>query len=155
MITAYLIGDQQLLERLRALQSVANSGLVRGITQLGIDLQGLLQQGYLDGGRRPQEPRTELSVEQSGGTITASVRTDLQTAVAREHGLVGTSNVRANLRRSRAAFVRPNAKKAIGAPTSHRGPGLSERSFLRSALDSMTPAVRDGIEATLAEAMAQ
>jgi hypothetical protein len=109
----------------------------------------------LRNGSRPQRPLTELSVEQSGGTITASVFTDLQAAVAGEHGLAGTPNVRASLRRNRTAFARPTAEKAIGAPTGARRPGLPERSFLRSALDSMTPAVRDGVEAALAEAISQ
>jgi hypothetical protein len=159
MITAYLIGDQQLLERLRALPGIVNSGLVRGITRLGIDLQRTLQQdslgGQLRSRARPPNLRADLRVEQSGGTITASVCTDLQNVSPHTHGRAGTTNVRASLRHKRGAFVRPIAKKAIGAPTSDRGPGLPERSFLRSALDSMTPAVRDEVETTLGEAISQ
>jgi hypothetical protein len=34
-------------------------------------------------------------------------------------------------------------------------PGLAEPSFLRSALDDMTSAVRDEIDATLAQAISQ
>jgi len=44
MITAYLVGDQQLLERLCTLPEAINSGLVRGITRLGIGLQRTLRQ---------------------------------------------------------------------------------------------------------------
>ncbi len=158
MISAHLIGDQQLLERLRALPSIVNSGLVRGFTRLGIDLQRTLQDslgGQLRSRARPPNSRTDLRVEQSGGTITAKVRADLQNAAAREHGLSGTANVRASLRHKRGAFVRPVAKKAIGAPAGDHGPDLPEGSFLRSALDSMTPAVRDEVEATLEEAVSQ
>jgi hypothetical protein len=153
MITAYLIGDQQLLERLRALPSVVNSGLVRGITRLGLDLQRTLQQDSLGdqlrSRTRPLNSRTDLRVEQSGGTIAASLR------IAREQGLTGTSNVRVSLRHRQRAYLRPVAKKVIGAPVGDRGPALPEGSFLRSALDSMTPAVRDEVEATLEEAVSQ
>jgi hypothetical protein len=158
MITAYLIGDQQLLERLRVLPSVVNSGLVRGFTRLGIDLQRTLQDSLGDQLRsraRPANSRADLRVEQSGGTITASVCTDVQNAVAREHGLSGTANLRASLRHKRGAFARPVAKKTIGAPAGDRAPNLPEGSFLRSALDSMTPAVREEVEATLEEAVSE
>ena len=156
MITAYLIGDQQMLERLRMLPSAVNSGLVRSITRLGIDLQRLLQQDS-DGGQalrsraRPLKSRADLRVEQSSGTITASVCTDLRNVSSR----AGTPNIRASLRHARGAFIRPIAKKVMGVPAGDRGPALPERSFLRSALDNMTPAVRDGVEATLAEAVSQ
>ena len=49
MITAYLVGDQHMLERLRALPDAINSGLLRAITQLGIDLQRDVQQDKLIG----------------------------------------------------------------------------------------------------------
>jgi hypothetical protein len=159
MITAFLIGDQQLLQRLRALPSVVNSGLVRGLTRLGIDLRRALQQdslgSQLRSRARPPNSCADLRVEQSGGTITASVCTGLQIAAARGHSLTGTANVRASLRHKRGGFVSPVAKKAIGAPVGDRGPDLPEGSFLRSALDSMTPAVRDEVEATLEEAVSQ
>jgi hypothetical protein len=158
MISAHLIGDQQLLERLHALPSVVNSGLVRSFTRLGIDLQRTLQDSLGDQLRsraRPPNWRADLRVEQSGGTITASVCTDLQNGAARKHGLRGTADLRARLRHERGAFARPVAKKTIGAPASDRGPGLPEGSFLRSALDRMTPAVRDEVEATLEEAVSQ
>jgi hypothetical protein len=153
MITVHLIGDQQLLERLHAIPSVVNSGLVRGITRLGIDLQRTLQQDSLGGQLRsrvrPPNSPADLRVEQSGGTITANL------CIAREHGLTGTANVRTSLRHRRGAFVSPVAKKANGAPVSDRRPDLPEGSFLRSVLDSMTPEVRDQVEATLEEAVSQ
>ena len=43
MITAYLVGDQQLLKWLDTLPGVINTGLVRSITRLGIGLQRTLQ----------------------------------------------------------------------------------------------------------------
>jgi hypothetical protein len=153
MITAYLTGDQQLLERLQALPGVVNSGLVRGITRLAIDLQRTLQQdslgGQLRSRTRPPNSRAELRVEQSGGTITAKLCT------ARDRGLTGTANVRVTLLHKRGAFVSPAAKKVVGAPVGDHAPILPQGSFLQSALDSMTPAVRDEVEGALEEAVSQ
>jgi hypothetical protein len=144
MITAYLVGDQQLLERLQALPGIVNSGLVRGITQLGIDLLRA---------KRPSSS-ADLRVEQSGATITASVRLDSHNA-ARKDGVTGMTNVRADLRHKREVFLRPTAPKAAGALAGDGVPGLVEPSFLRSALDNMTSTVRDEIDATLAQAISQ
>ena len=151
MITAYLTGDQSLLERLQALPGVVNSGLVRGIARLAIDLQRTLQQdslgGQLRSRTRPPNSRAELRVEQSGGAITAKLCT------ARDRGLTGTANVRVTLLHKRGAFLSPAAKKVVGAPVG--APVLPQGSFLQSALDSMTPAVRDEAEGALEEAVSQ
>jgi hypothetical protein len=159
MITAYLVGDQQLLEWMHTLPGAINSGLVRSITRLGIGLQRTLQQDNI-AGRAPTNrtalllSKSDFRVEQSDGTITASIRLDFQNAV-RKDGLAGTTNVRTSLRRKREAFISPGAGKVIGAPAEDGVPGLAEPSFLRSALDNMTLAVRDEIDATLAQATSQ
>ena len=157
MITAYLVGDQQLLERLCTLPEAINSGLVRGITRLGIGLQRTLRQDNISGRvptrrTQPVMSKPDFRVEQSGGTISASICLDFQNAV-RNDGLAGTLNVRTSLRRQREAFTGPRARKVIGTPAEDGVPGLAEPSFLRSALDNMTSAVRDEIEATLAQAI--
>ena len=144
MITAYLVGNQQLLERLLAIPGVVNSGLVRGITQLGIDLQRA----------RRRSSSADLRVEQSGATITAKICLNSYDAV-RKGGVTGTANVRASLRRKRGVFLSPTAPKAAGALAGLGVRGLVEPSFLRSALDNMTSTVRDEIDATLAQAISQ
>jgi len=159
MITAYLVGDQRLLQWLDTLPGAINSGLVRSITRLGIGLQRTLQQDNI-GGRVPTSrtsrlmSKSDFRVEQSDGTITASICLDLHNAVWKG-GLAGTTNVRTSLRRRREAFISPSAGKVIGAPADDGVPGLAEPSFLRSALDDMTSAVRDEIDATLAQAISQ
>jgi hypothetical protein len=144
MITAYVAGDGPLLERLRALPRVVNSGLVRSITQLGKDLQRA---------KRPSS-RADLRIEHSGTTITASVSLASYDAV-RKDGETGTANVRASLRRKREAFLRPTAAQADGALAASDVMGRAEPSFLRSALDNMTSALRDEIDATLAQGLLQ
>ena len=160
MITAYLVGDVQLLDRLRVLPDAINSGLLRGITQLGIELQRHVQQDKLSG--QVLRSRTgslrssiDLEVDHSSGTVTASVFTDSRYAGAQEYGFAGTVSVRASLRRIREAFGRPIAEKAISVRAYDRRMDLPERSFLRSALEDIAPDIRDEVEAALAEAVSQ
>ena len=160
MITAYLVGDVQLLERLRALPGAINSGLLRGIAQLGIELQRHVQQDKLSGQvlrSRTGSLRSSVSlqVDQSGGAVTASVFTDSRYARAQEYGFAGTVSVRASLRRIREAFGRPIAEKAISVRAYDRRMDLPERSFLRSAVEDIPPAIRDEVEAALAKAVSQ
>jgi hypothetical protein len=159
MITAYLVGDEQLLERLHTLPEAINSGLVRGITRLGISLQRALQQDNTDG--RVPTSRTatstsspDLRLERSGGTIAASIRFGFDNVV-REDGLAGTTNVRTSLRRERKTFISPSARNVISASAGDGKSGFAEPSFLRSTLDNMTSAVHDEIDATLAKAVSQ
>ena len=160
MITAYLVGDEQLLERLRALPDAINSGLLRGITQLGIELQRHVQEDKLSG--QVLRSRTgslkssiDLRVDQSSGAITASIFSDSRYAGVQEYGFAGTVSVRASLRRIREAFGRPITEKTISVRAYDRRMDLPERSFLRSALEDMAPAIRDEVEAVLAAGVSQ
>jgi Bacteriophage HK97-gp10, putative tail-component len=160
VITAYLVGDEQALERLRSLPEAVNSRLLRAITQLGIELQRDVQQDKLSGQvirSRTGSLKSSIGfrIDQSGGAITASVFSDSRYASAQEYGFVGTVSVRASLRRIREAFGRPIAEKTISVRAYDRRLDLPERSFLGSALDDMTPAIRDEVKAALAEAVSQ
>ena len=160
MITAYLVGDEQLLERLRALPDAINSGLARSITQLGIDLRRNVRQDKLSG--QVLRSRTgalkssiDLRVDQGARIVSASVFTDLRYGAAQEYGFAGTVSVGASLRWIREAFGRPIAEKTISVRAHNRRMDLPERSFLRSVLEDMTPAIRAAVEAGVAEATSQ
>ena len=160
MITAYLVGDVQVLERLRALPDAINSGLLRGITQLGIELQRHVQEDKLSGQvlrsrTRSLKSSIDLRVDQSSAAITASIFTDSRYAGVQEYGFAGTVSVRASLRRIREAFGRPITEKTISVRAYDRRMDLPERSFLRSALEDMAPAIRDEVEAVLAAGVSQ
>jgi hypothetical protein len=160
VISACLVGDEQALERLRALPEAVNSRLLSAITRLGIDLQADVQEDKLNGQvlkSRSDSLRSSIDfrVDQSGNTFTASVFTDSRYAAAQEYGFVGTVSVRASLRRIREAFGRPISKKTISVRAYDHRMDLPERSFLRSALTDMTPAIHDGVEAALADAVSQ
>jgi hypothetical protein len=159
MITAYLAGDQRLLKWLDTLSETINSGLVRSITRLGIGLQRTLQQDNIaarvpTSRTAPLMSMSDFRIEQSDGTIAARIGLDFHTAI-RKGGLARTTDVRTSLRGKREAFIKPSAGKVINAPAEDGVPGLAEPSFLRSALDNMTSAVRDEIDATLAQATSQ
>ena len=154
MITAHLVGDDRVLARLRAMPDTINSGLVRAITKLAMDLQRKVQQGELSGqvlAARSGSLRSsiDLRVDQSAGSVAATVFTDSAYARAHEYGFEGTVNVRAGLRRITQAFGRPLSGKMISIRAHSRGMDLPERSFLRSALEDMTPAIRSEVEAAL------
>ncbi len=133
MITAHLVGDERVLARLREMPVAVHSGLVRAITKLGIDLR----------------------VDQSATVVAATVFTDSAYARAHEYGFAGTVNVRASLRRITESFGRPISGKTISVRAYSRRMDLPERSFLRSALEDMAPAIRDEVEASLRETVTE
>ena len=158
MISAQLVGDEQLLQRLRALHDTINAGLARCITQLGIDLQRNVQQDKLSGQVLKTRTGTlkssiDCRVGQSARGATADVFTALRYAAAQEYGFTGTVSVGASLRRIRQSFGRPIAEKTISVRAYDRRMSLPERSFLRSALEDMTPAIGEAINAAVAEAI--
>ena len=160
MITAYLVGEEQMLSRLRAIPDVVGSGLARAITKLGITLQRKVQQDKLNGQALVDrtgalQSSIDLRIDQSVNMVAATVFTDLEYARAQEYGFSGTVNVRASLRRIREAFGRPIAEKTISVRAHNRRMDLPERSFLRSVLEDMTPAIRAAVEAGVAEATSQ
>ena len=160
MITAHLVGDERALARLRDMRAAINSGLVRAITKLGIDLQRKVQQDELTGQMLAARSGSlkssiDLRVDQGATAVTATVFTDSVYAGAHEYGFAGTVNVRASLRRITEAFGRPISGKIINVRAHSRRMDLPERSFLRSALEDMTPAIRDEVEASLRETVTE
>jgi phage gpG-like protein len=160
MITAHLVGDDTLLARLRAIPGAVETGLARAITKLGLDLQRKVQEDELSGQMLAARSGSlkssiDLQVDQSATRISATVFSDSDYAHAHEFGFAGTVDVRASLRRITQAFGRPVAGKIISVRAHSRKMDLPERSFLRSALEEMAPAIRDEVEATLRQALAE
>ncbi len=149
-----------MLARLRTMPGAINSGLVRAITKLAIDLQRKVQQDELTGQMLAARSGSlkssiDLRVDQSAGVVTATVFTDSAYARAHEYGFAGRVNVRASLRRITQAFGRPISGKTISIRAHSRRMDLPERSFLRSALEDMTPAIRDEVEAALRDTVTE
>jgi len=134
MIIGYLVGDREVLDRLRALPDAVNSSLLPAITRLGIELQRDVQQDKLSG--QVLKSRTgslgssiDLRVDQSGGAIVANVFTDSPYAAVHEYGFAGTVSVRASLRRITEAFGRPIAETTINVRAYDRRMDLPNAHF--------------------------
>lgn len=158
MIAAHIIGDGEVLTRLRAIPDAVNSGLARAITKLGIDLQSKVQQDKLSGqvlAVRSGSLKSSIGmrIDQSTAGITATIFSDSNYARAHEFGFSGTVDVRASLRNIKEAFGRPISEKTINVQAHRRRMNLPERSFLRSAMEEMAPAISDEVEAAVREAV--
>jgi hypothetical protein len=70
-----------------------------------------------------------------------------------EQGFTGRSGLKDNLRHVKKAFGRPPLGKMATAQVRNRRSALPENSFLRSALEEMTPAIREEVDAVLSEAL--
>jgi phage gpG-like protein len=160
VISAHLAGDERVLAKLRDMPVSINSGLLKAITKLGIDLQQKVQQDELTGqmlAARSGSLRSsiDLQIDRSTTEVTASVFTDSSYARAHEFGFSGTVNVRASLRRVTEAFGRSISEKIVNVRAHSRRMNLPERSFLRSALEEMAPAIREEVEASLRETITE
>jgi phage gpG-like protein len=155
VITVQLLGSDRLPGRLRELLVEANSGLVRAITELAIELQRQVQDRLsgevLSSRSGALKSSIGFRIDQHSTAVTGTVFSDNAYARVHEYGFAGTVNVKASLRRITEAFGRPIAGKTIEVKAYTRRMNLPERSFLRSALDDMAPAIRDAVEATLRE----
>jgi hypothetical protein len=94
-----------------------------------------------------------VRVDRSATTVSATVFSDLDYAAAQEYGFSGTVDVRASLRQIKEAFGHPIAAQTIGIAAHSRRMDLPERSFLRSALDDLTPDISAGVADALREAL--
>lgn len=160
MISASFLGDGAALDRLQALPAAADAGIARAIAKLGAELQSNVQQNKLSGQvlnvrSGLLKSSIEVTVDQTGTGISATVSSDVDYAAANEYGFFGTVNVRASLRLIKEAFGRPIDAKTIGIRAYSRSMALPERSFLRSALADLAPNIIVGVQGALNEAIAQ
>ena len=158
MITARLVGDDVVLEWLRGASDAVASGIAQAITQLGIELQRHIQDDELSGQMLAVRSGSlkssiDLQIDQDSEGISVTVYSDSKYAAAHEYGFAGTVDVKASLRRITEAFGRPISEKTINVRAYQRRMELPERSFMRSALEDMDPAIRDEVEAALLEAL--
>jgi phage gpG-like protein len=158
MIAGILIGDAASVGRLRRMRDTANREVARTVAKLGINLQDNIQQNKLSGevlhirtGALKQS--IALRIEQSDATVSATVYSNLAYAAAQEYGFSGTVDVRASLRRIKEAFGHPIAAETVAVGAHGRRADLPARSFLRSALNDLTPTVNARVGEALREAL--
>jgi phage gpG-like protein len=154
MITAILVGDREIIARLDAMPERVRAGLARAVARLGVELQQSVQWNLSGGVLNPRTGtlRSSIDLTIEDDAASASVGTDIRYAAAQEFGFQGTVSVRAHLRHATQVFGRPIAAVQHVRPYSRRM-DLPERSFLRSALEEMQPAIEAGLREAVAEAV--
>lgn len=156
MITAYIIGDREVIARFAAMGEKAQQSLSRAVMQLGLELDRRVKQKLSGEVLKVRtgvlRSSTNLSVSQTPTSVLATEGTNVRYARVHEFGFQGTVSVRAHLRHVVQVFGRPiAATQNVRAHT--RRMNLPERSFLRSALREMEPQIRTGMEAAVREGL--
>ncbi len=142
MITAYLVGDTELIARLSAMSGGGlQQGVARAVTRLALELQRLVQQ-KLSGPvlkARTGVLRSSINaqVQQSSTAVTARVETNVPYAGFQEFGVPHSWEIRP--RSARALAFEVGGRTIFAAYVIH--PPLPERSFMRSSLREMTPKI--------------
>jgi phage gpG-like protein len=157
VITAYLIGDTQLIARLSAMPGKLRAGVGRAVLRLALLLQRKVQVEKLSGQVlkvKTGSLRSSINIQVSEGAtrVMASVGTNIRYAGIHEFG--GTQPGRTILpKRGRAlAFEFAGARRffaSVNRPAAH----YPERSFLRSALREMQPEIRTELETAVHDAL--
>ena len=150
MITAYLIGDSELIARLSAMPGGLQQGIARAVTRLALELQRLVQQ-KLSGPVlkvRTGVLRSSINyqVTQTATGATATVGTNVKYGRFHEFGVPHSWEIRP--RSARALAFEVGGQTIFSMHVTH--PPLPERSFLRSSLREMTPHVNAELEAAVA-----
>jgi phage gpG-like protein len=151
MIKGSVEGESKVVGTLNAFPDVLKSGLRNGITRACLRLQTKVKQDKLSGqvlNVRTGRLRRSITqrVEEESGSVVGYVGTKVKYARAHEFGFTGNVTVREHLRKAKSG------KESLVKAHS-RNVHLPERSFLRSALKDLQPAIRQDIRAGVVEAV--
>lgn len=159
MITAVLIGDKEVMARVRRFDARFRGNLLRRVLRLSILLQAYVKTRKLSGQALKRKTGTlsrsiNRKIKQTPIEISATVGTNVVYGKIHEYGFTGTENVRSHLRNIKQAFGRPIAPREIMISAHSRKMVMPMRSFLRSSLQEMTPQIRAEMTAALSETVA-
>jgi phage gpG-like protein len=157
MIAVELIGDQQLIARLRVMPDGVRNGLARAVTKLALEGERLSKQKTSGEVLKVRTGvlRSSINIGNTPYVTATGVMgqwgTNVRYAGVHEFGFRGTVSVRAHLRQVTQVFGRPiSATQHVRAHS--RRMNLPERSFLRSALKEMQPRIETEMRAAVGEA---
>lgn len=160
MIRAFIVGDAEVVARLRELPQKIERSLVRTVTRLSIELTRRVKEGKLSGQALKRKTGTlsrsiNPSVYQGIGrdSIMGQVGTNVSYAALHEYGFNGTEQVKEHLRTLKQAFGRPITPRQVVIQAHTRKVDYPERSFLRSALSEMRQEIVDELGAAAKDAL--
>jgi hypothetical protein len=157
VISAYLIGDAEVLSRLRAIPEDVNSGVARAVTKLAIDLRRRVEEGEViersgAGRHRPAGATFDLMVDQNSDGVSATLFTNTDTSAER-FSTPGKGSLRRRLKQVKRSF----GEQLIGRRGSARPPigqmTLPNTSFLGTVLAEMSPSIAAEVAAAVNEAV--
>lgn len=146
-ITGTVVGTESVASRFLSLRPRIKAQVSETVRRLTIGLQAHVKADKLSGQvlkNRTGTLRRSINsrITDSGESVIGSVGTNISYARIHEYGFNGTVTVREHLRKTqsgRMATVRAHSMRM----------NIPKRSFLRSALDDMRPAILAGIEQSL------
>jgi len=159
MITATLIGDEQVLIRFRGMGNSIRERLRAEIERQSIRVTGIVKRDKLSGQVLKNRTGTlrrkiNYTVRETPTVITGTVGVKLAYAAAHEYGLDKIETVREHLRRITQAFGRPIEPMQVSVGSHQRHMHIPERSFLRSTLREQAPTIRQALIAAVKGAIA-
>jgi HK97 gp10 family phage protein len=158
VITGYVIGDAQVIAKLKELPQKTQQSLTRAITKLAIELQSKVKQDKLSGQVLKRRTGTlsrsiNREITETANAVTGQVGTNVEYAAYHEYGFHGTQQIKEHLRTIKQAFGRPIEPRSVTVAAHSRKVDYPAHSFLRSALHDMDATIRAGIADALHEAI--
>jgi len=152
-----LVVSDKALAKLKALPSGLKEELRKSVTRLAIKLQRYIMESKLSGQVlhvRTGNLRSSITqnVEETQGSIVATVGTNVWYGRVHEYGFKGTANVPESLRTIKQAWGKSITPVTVTVKAHTRRVNLPERSFLRSALADMAPEIREAMETDIRKA---
>jgi phage gpG-like protein len=136
MITAYLVGESELMARMGRMYPNAKKGLLEAVTRLAIQLQRNVMKDKLSG--------QVLNVRT--GTLRRSINQLVSQTDTSTEGRVGTNVEYARIHEYGGTVAR-RSKNGVGRAV------YPERSFLRSAMHDMESQIKTELENALKQAV--
>jgi phage gpG-like protein len=153
MITAYLVGDREVIARLNRMPGALRGGIARAMTKLALETQRLVQQ-KLSGqvlNVRTGVLRSSINyhVQDNASQVTATIGTGVKYGRFHEYGVPHSWEIKPA--RANVLAFKVGGQSIFAARVIH--PPLPERSFLRSALREMQPRIKAELSAAVGEAV--
>ena len=156
MIVARILGVDDAAEHLAGLPDLVRDALAPRVADLASDIErNARANAPVRSGALRASIAAEVAVTEDA--IGASVGSDLPYARILEYGFADVETVRAHLRRIREVFGRPlRGGERLAAVRVHaRRATVEERSYLRSALDELSPQITAAAAEAVEEAAEQ